>query len=88
MTITHKKRNSFLFGLRVTATNVFRWCSYCCHCLTYFCSADVSAERMRNKEVQDLSFSQTSSFSDVFINQLDDIEKISRIKESLHKAGT
>jgi hypothetical protein len=42
---------------------------------------------MRNKEVQELSFSQTSSFSDVFINQVDDIEKISRIRESLHKAS-
>jgi hypothetical protein len=54
----------------------------------YACSTDVLAERMRNKEVQDLNFSQTSSFSDVFINQVDHIEKISRIKESLHKAST
>jgi hypothetical protein len=54
----------------------------------YFCSTDVSVVRTRNKEVQDLSLSQTSSFSEVFINEVDHSEKISRIRESLHKAST
>jgi hypothetical protein len=38
-------------------------------------------------EVQDLSFSQTSNFSEMFVNEVDHIEKISRIRESLHKAS-
>jgi hypothetical protein len=43
--------------------------------------------RTRNKEVQDLNVSQTSSFSDAFVNEVDNVEKVSRIRESLHKAS-
>jgi hypothetical protein len=40
-----------------------------------------------NKEAQDLNFSQTSNFSDVLINEADNAEKVSRIRESLQKAS-
>ena len=53
-----------------------------------YCFTDVSVVRARNKEVQDLNFSQTSSLSDVFVNETDNEEKVSKIRESLHKASS
>jgi hypothetical protein len=44
--------------------------------------------RARNKELQDLNLSQISSFSDAHINEMDHIEKLSKIRESLHKASS
>lgn len=53
-----------------------------------YCFTDDSVVRARNKEVQDLNFSQTSSLSDMFINETDNEEKVSKIRESLHKASS
>jgi hypothetical protein len=58
-----------------------------CVCVCVFFFTDDSIARARNKELQDLNVSQTSSFSDAFINEVDNVEKVSRIRESLHKAS-